>query len=105
MIDIYMYGKLRRYAKDSKASSDSVIHIQADEEETVGSVLGKIGIDHEEISSIFLNAKLLVTRNTMARWLKYEQTRPNPHDWDLSVEVKEGDRIGLFGMDMPALVV
>jgi hypothetical protein len=41
----------------------------------------------------------------MARWLGHRQVRANPFDWDLNVAVKSGDRIGLFGRDMGALVV
>ena len=41
----------------------------------------------------------------MARWLGYQQVRPDPFDWNLSTPVKPGDRIGLFGRDMAALVV
>lgn len=105
MIEIHVYGKLRRYAKDSRPSSKSVIHVQPESGDTLESILHKTGIDPEEVYSIFLNAKLLATRNTMARWLKYEQIRTNPHDWDLSIVVKDGDRLGLFSQDMAALVV
>jgi hypothetical protein len=31
--------------------------------------------------------------------------RSNPFDWDLDIPVKAGDRIGLFGRDMSALVI
>jgi hypothetical protein len=41
----------------------------------------------------------------MANWLGYQQVRESPFDWDLKVPVKDGDRIGLFGEDMAALVV
>jgi hypothetical protein len=54
---------------------------------------------------VFLNHKLLATRSAMARWLQYRQVRSNPFDWDLTVPIQSGDRLGLFGRDMAALVV
>jgi hypothetical protein len=105
MIEIHVYGKLRRFAPDRSASRDSVIHIQPAQDDTVHAVLDRIGLDVQEIATIFLNAELLATRNTMARWLGYVQVRSDPHDWDLFLPVKDGDRLGLFGEDMAGLVV
>jgi hypothetical protein len=34
-----------------------------------------------------------------------QQVHENPLEWKLDVAVKAGDRIGLFGRDMAALVV
>jgi len=105
MISIYLYGKLRKYAKNPKPSGDSVVVMEAVEGENIEMLLRRAGINLEEIYTIFLNAKLLTTHNRMARWLEYPQAFENPHDWDLSIIVKDGDRVGLFGRDMPALVV
>ena len=41
----------------------------------------------------------------MAYWIRYQQVNENPLDWNLEVAVKAGDRIGIFGRDMAALVV
>jgi hypothetical protein len=41
----------------------------------------------------------------MAYWIGYQQVQENPLAWELNVVVKAGDRIGLFGRDMAALVI
>ena len=73
--------------------------------DTVEPILDRVGVNADQISTIFVNSKLFVTRNAMAPWLCYVQVGGNPLEWDLSMPVKNGDRIGLFGRDMPALVV
>jgi hypothetical protein len=105
MITIHLYGKLRRFAADSRPSANSIITIEAIANETVNSLLERVGIEIDEIFTIFMNSKLLATHNSMAKWLGYRQMRTDPENWDLSVPVKDGDRIGLFGEDMAALVV
>jgi hypothetical protein len=105
MIHIHLYGKLRRYADDKNPGCDSILHLDAIENETLQMLLKRTRLDIEEIFTIFLNSKLLTTHNRMAQWLEYPQVSENCHGWDLSIVVKDGDRIGLFGRDMPALVV
>lgn len=105
MVEIHLYGKLRRYAKNNPSSQDSVIRLEHQPDETIESLLERIGISVDEIHHIFYNSKLLATHTTMALWLGYQQERTNPFDWDLSVPVESGDRIGLFGKDMALLVV
>jgi hypothetical protein len=105
MVEIHLYGKLRRYAKNTKAAEDDVIKISPQSDETIESLLSRAGIASEDIYSIFHNRKLLATRSGMARWIGYRQVRRNPFNWDLNVAVKSGDRIGLFGRDMAALVI
>lgn len=66
----------------------------------------RAGIDPAELYTIFLNARLLTTRTRIASFLGYQQVLD--HDcqaWDLSVIIHDGDRLGLFGHDMPGLVV
>ena len=105
MVEIHVYGKLRRYLKDKKDSQDSVIHISPATGETVASILDQLGIPVDDVYSIFLNSKLLAARSGMAKWIGYRQTRTNIFDWDLREEIKSGDRLGLFGRDMASLVV
>jgi hypothetical protein len=105
MIEIHLYGNLRRLAADSRPSSNSMIRLDHNGEDTVESILDRLGVHPDQLSTIFLNSKLFVTRNTMAKWLGYLQVGDDPFDWDLSHALKDGDRIGLFGRDMPALVV
>ena len=105
MIEIHFYGNLRHHAPDSSPISVSMINYPLKDSDTLESILAKLRIHPEQISTIFVNSRLLVTRNTMAKWLNYVQVRESPFDWDLSLHVKDGDRIGLFGSNMPALVV
>jgi len=53
---------------------------------------------------IFL-ATLLATRSAMAYWMRYQQVHKDPLEWKLDIPVKQGDRVGLFGKDMAALVI
>jgi hypothetical protein len=105
MIEIHFYGNLRSYAADSRPTSDSMINLAVDTGDTIETILERLEIEADQISTIFVNSKLFVTRSPMAHWLGYVQVRDNPLEWDLSLAVNDGDRIGLFGRDMPALVV
>jgi hypothetical protein len=105
MVEIHLFGKLRRYAKNTDASNEYVIKISPAADETVESILAWAGISAEDIYSIFLNRKLLAARSGMASWIGHRQIRSDPFNWDLNVPVKSGDRIGLFGSDMAALIV
>ncbi len=102
MVEIRLYGKLRRYADDSK---DGMIRIAPESNEKVGSLLNRLNIPLDDIYSIFYNSKLLAARSGMASWIGFQQVRSNPFDWDLTITVRPTDRIGLFGRDMAALVV
>jgi hypothetical protein len=105
MVEIHLFGKLRRYAQNTDAGDDYVIKVSPRADETIESLLDRVEISIEDIYSIFFNRKLLAARSGMARWIGHRQVRTNPFDWDLNVPVKSGDRIGLFGRDMAALVV
>ena len=102
MVDIHLYGKLRRYAEDSP---DSIIRVTPESDETLDLLLKRMEIPLSDIYSIFYNSKLLAARSGMARWIGYPQVHATPFDWDLSVTLQRSDRIGLFGRDMAALVV
>ena len=105
MVEIHLYGKLRRYLKESQKNEGGVLTVSVQPEETVAELLTRIGIPLDEIYNIFFNAKLLATRSAMAHWLRYPQVHENPLEWRLDIAVKAGDRIGLFGKDMAALVI
>ncbi len=105
MVDIHLYGKLRSYGNNIQTGEGTIVKMDPKTGETIASLLARIGITEDEIYNIFFNARLLATRSTMAHWLGYQQVRADPLDWDLNVPVKSGDRIGLFGKDMAALVV
>jgi len=105
MVEIRIYGKLRRCMQDIPAGSDNVIRVSPEPNETLAALLTRLDIPVEKIYSIFFNSKLLAARSGMASMVGYPQVRANPYNWDLNLAVKTSDRIGLFGRDMAALVV
>jgi len=82
MIEIHLYGKLRRFAPNQDPAEDSVVHIPAKNGDTILDILGRLGIPLREIgSNIFLN------------WQYSELNR----------EVRDGDRLAVFPDDMQLL--
>jgi len=107
MIEIHLYGDLRRYAQEKRASSQSVVQLPARNGDTVGRVLRELGIDPTEIGQVFLNHKLLNTRCSMAFWLgcqSAEERIPAGRSY-LDVPLRPGDRLGVFPAKMAMLVV
>ncbi len=102
MLEIHLYGSLRRYAPDSRPDRESVARLEPQLKETVGTTLERLGISPDEIYHVFLNGALLSTRNSMAPWLKYQKSHVNE---GLDTPVQEGDRLGLFARDMGLLVI
>ena len=105
MIKIHLFGKLRKYAKNLDQENDYVIRISPQSDETIALLLDRVGIEIEEVYSIFVNHKLLAARSGMASWIGHQKVRSDVFDWDLDIAANPGDRIGLFGRDMAALVV
>jgi len=106
MVSIHLYGKLRRFATNSSPSADSIIALDALEGETLQMLLDRVGIHASELYTIFINSKLLTSRTKFATYLRYQQVcEENCQGWDLTVIIHDGDRLGLFGTDMPGLVV
>lgn len=103
MVEIHLYGKLRRYAGDYRPGQDTVVVIDPGPDETVATLLDQAGIPLDEINHVFFNAKLLTTRNRMASFYGYPQSGSDLADWGLDVAVGQGDRLGLFGRDMAIL--
>lgn len=82
MIEVHLYGKLRRFAEDPDPTSDSVVRVPVVEDDTIGQVLARIGIPLEELgSNVFLNGEY----SGLAR------------------PVKPSDRLGVFPDDMQLL--
>ena len=105
MIEMRIYGKLRRYVNESKSDQGNVTKIQPQPEETLEQLLERLAIPIDEIYTIFLNSSLLAARSRMAYWIRHQQVAKDPLAWKLDVVVKAGDRVGLFGSDMSALVI
>ncbi len=105
MIEIRIYGKLRVQSTIREIRETGILHLDPDPNETLASLLVRLGVTADQAHTIFLNAKLLAARSNMARWLRYQGATDNPLDWNLNVTLKSGDRVGVFGRDMAALVV
>jgi hypothetical protein len=103
VIDIHLYGNLRRHAGHYRPGESIVLRQEPRPGETLASLLEQVGIPASEIGHIFLNARLLATHTAMAPLYGYAQERSSVFDWDLSVPIDDGDRIGLFGTDLPVL--
>lgn len=103
MVEVHLYGTLRRYAEADRAGQDVVIRAESGPADTMSSFLERIGVPVEEINHVFLNAKLVATRNHLAALYGYPQAGSDLSDWDLKVAVGDGDRVGLFGKDMAVL--
>ena len=103
MIELHLYGRLRRYVKDYRPMEGVVVRHEIGAGETLASLLDEAGIPYDEIGHIFVNAKLLATRTPSAPFFGYPQEREDLFDWDLGVPLTNGDRIGLFGTDMSLL--
>ena len=79
MIEIQLYGKLRKYSNQKSPLHESVIFHENLENDTIQSILDRLGINSNEISDcIFLNGEYS----------------------GLSRIVKNGDRLGLFPDNM-----
>ncbi len=82
MIEVHLYGKLRRFTNNLDPSRDSVIRIPASEAETIQDIIRQIGIPREELgNNVFLNGEYS----------------------DFTRKVKAGDRLGIFPDDMQLL--
>ena len=106
MIEVRLFGDLRRYAKDARPASDTILYLPAAETATVGQVLARIGIDPGEVSHVFLNGRLL-PRALYPITLGYPLAAPQPltpeRHW--STPVQKGDRVGIFPANMGVVVV
>jgi molybdopterin converting factor small subunit len=102
MVEIHLYGNLRRHASDPRPDQESVVRLEPQPGETVGTTLERLGISFSEVYHIFLNGALLSTRNSMAPWLS-EQASSRVQGLDTPIQ--SGDRLGLFARDMGLLVI
>lgn len=84
MIDVYLYGRLRRHAEQSSVHRPSIARVDLPEG-TVAQVIEALGVERAEVGNIFVNG-----RYDHAAW---ERT------------VRPGDRLGVFPRDMRMLYV
>ena len=82
MVEVHLYGKLRRFTDNQDPTRDSIIYVRVEDRDTIGDIIGRIGIQIEEIgSNIFLNGEYSALERT----------------------VKDGDRLGIFPDTMQLL--
>ncbi len=82
MIEVHLYGKLRRFSDNQDPSRDSITYAPVKEGDTIGDIIRHIGIPLEALSSnIFLNGEYSALGRT----------------------VQDGDRLGIFPNDMQLL--
>ena len=103
MVEIHLYGKVRKYAPESASPGTSTLNIEPDTDETIQSLLARLEIPTNEVNHIFYNSKLLVSRSKAAAMFDLPQVGKDTMNWDLAVPVSSGDRLGVFGLDIPVL--
>ncbi len=82
MIEIHLYGKLRRFASQKEPTQDSIILCDSMNDDTIGSLITRLEIPLDELgTNIFLNSELS----------------------GLGRKVRDGDRLGIFPDDMRLL--
>ncbi|MFC1915682.1 hypothetical protein ACFLW4_03195 [Chloroflexota bacterium] len=56
MIEVHLYGKLRRFIDNQDPTRDSIIYVPAKKEGAIETIIRHIGITQEDLDSdIFLN--------------------------------------------------
>jgi len=82
VIELHLYGKLRRFAENQDPARDSIIYVPVRKGDTIEDIVQRIGIRHEELgSNIFLNGEYS----------------------SLTRKVRSRDRLGIFPNDMQLL--
>ena len=82
MIEVQLYGKLRRFTDNQDPTRDSIVNIPVKEGDTIEDIVKHIGIPPEELgSNIFLNGEYSA----------------------LERKVKDKDRLGIFPDNMQLL--
>jgi molybdopterin converting factor small subunit len=78
MIEVRLYGVLREIVPNSSASEDTILHVEAQEDETFHNLVQRLGLESRDIGDCFINGKLARSSDIIA----------------------EGDRVGLFPHSM-----
>ena len=84
MIEVDLYGKLRRFTDNQDPAHDSITYTSVEEGDTIGDIIRRIGIPFEALSTnLFLNGEYSALGRT----------------------VKDRDRLGIFPRDMQLLMI
>ena len=82
MLEVHLYGKLRRFTDNQDPARDSIVYVPVKDGDTIKDITQRIGIPPEELgSNIFLNGEYSA----------------------LERRVTDGDRLGIFPDDMKLL--
>ncbi len=82
LIEVHLYGKLRRFSENQNPRQESIIQVDIEEGDTIADVIERIGIPMNEVGrNIFLNGEYS----------------------ELTRSVRHGDRLGIFPDDMQLL--
>jgi len=82
MIEVHLYGKLRRFTDNQDPTHDSIVYVPVKKRDIIEDIIKRIGIPFEELgSNIFLNGEYSA----------------------LERKVKDGDRLGVFPDNMQLL--
>ena len=106
MVEVRLFGNLRRYVHGSKPTTDTVLHLPVDGARTVGQVFTRVGIDLTEVGNVFINGRLL-PRSAYPITLGYLLAAEGPLTPEryLGTPVQAGDRVGIFPRNMGAVIV
>jgi len=82
MIEIHLYGKLRRFSEQKSPLHESIVYVDARDGDTIRNIVKRLGIPMDELGrNIFLNGEYS----------------------GLERPVKDEDRLGIFPDDMTLL--
>ncbi len=106
MIEVRLFGHLRRHVPGSTPVADTVVYLPADSAQTLEHIFARVGIEPTEVGNVFINGRLL-PRSLYPITLGYPLAAKGPltpKDY-LAAPVHPGDRVGIFPRNMSAVVV
>ncbi len=81
MIEVYLYGKLRRLVENARANDDTIVKLEHIEGETFSQLVERIGLEMSDLGDCFIDGRIA-----------------HPDD-----QIEDGARIGLFPFNMVLL--
>jgi hypothetical protein len=106
LIEVRLFGDLRRYATGSASEPGAVLYLPGDDSWTLGQVLATLGIEPTEVSNVFLNGRLL-PRSLYPITLGYPLASEGllTQEGYVNTPIRPGDRLGIFPRNMGVVVV
>lgn len=84
MIEVHLYGQLRRAAAQSGVHRPSITWVEL-QEGTVAQILASLGLEQAEVGNVFINGRYVYAA--------------------LDLTLRSGDRVGIFPANMRMLYV